>query len=291
MTPDSAAVPRALCFAAIMLCGRALGQSDPDAIMGFSPPDARREHELETRFQALPSADMAREWHRMFTSQPHPAASAENNRLARVLAREWARQGWHGVYHSAYDDHLWMTTIGDPTFAYHTALTRIWGLVALRLANADILPFDFAANGTALQGFLAGLQRGVKIDPVRLPLAPLEDRIAEFEQAGERLRELTLRDLASASPSAGQIQDLNSRLMQVESNWLDPAGIPGRPWFQHLLYAARYTYAHLEFPALTEAVERADWDGAARQAAVLDAALEKNIHLLDDAAGSWKAPR
>ncbi len=148
---------------------------------------------------------------------------------------------------------------------YHTALTRIWGLVALRLANSDILPFDFAANGAALQGFLADLERTSKIDPARLPLQRLTDRIAAFKTAGEQLRELTLRDLAAGSANAEQIRRLNERLLQVESNWLDPEGIPGRPWFQHMLYAARYTYAHLEFPGLTEAIEAEDWIGRRRR--------------------------
>jgi N-acetylated-alpha-linked acidic dipeptidase len=197
-------------------------------------------------------------------------------------------EGDYGVYHSAYDDHFWMTRIGDPTFGYHSTVTRIWGLVALRLANSDILPFDFAANGAALQTFLAELQG--KIDSP-LSLKPLEVRIAEFEKAGERLRELTLNDLASANPSAAKIDELNAQLLQVESNWLDPKGIPGRPWFQHILYAARYTYAHLEFPGLTEAVEAGRWSEATEQANVIDAALERNTRLLDDAAVSWRNSR
>jgi N-acetylated-alpha-linked acidic dipeptidase len=198
--------------------------------------------------------------------------------------------GDYGVYHSAYDDHFWMTSIGDPTFGYHTTLTRIWGLMALRLANSDILPFDFAANGAALQGFLADLQRANKIDPERLPLERLNDHIAEFETAGEQLREVTLHDLAAGNTSPQRIQHLNEQLLQVESNWLDPRGIPGRPWFQHILYAARYTYAHLEFPGLTEAVEAANWQQAAEQADVLDAALLKNTQLLRSAASSWRSP-
>jgi N-acetylated-alpha-linked acidic dipeptidase len=68
--------------------------------------------------------------------------------------------------------------------------------------------------------------------------------------------------------------------MQVESNCLDPAGIPGRPWFQHLLYSSRYTYAHLEFPGLAEAVEKRDWKLAKRQATLLEKALERNTKLL-----------
>ena len=199
--------------------------------------------------------------------------------------------GDYGVYHSAYDDHFWMTTIGDPSFGYHIALTRIWGLVALRLANSDILPFDFAANGAALQGFLADLERTGKIDPARLRLAPLADRIASFTAAGEQLRALTLHDLAAGSANAQQIRRLNDRLLEVESNWLDPDGIPGRPWFQHVLYAARYTYEHLEFPGLTEAVEATDWSRAAEQAQVLDAAFLKNTELLQNAAAQWRSGR
>jgi N-acetylated-alpha-linked acidic dipeptidase len=199
-------------------------------------------------------------------------------------------EGDYGVYHSAYDDHYWMTHIGDPTFAYHTALTRIWGLVALRLANSDILPFDFEANGAALRGFLAELQRGGRFDPQRLPLSSLRDEIGAFEKAGKDLHDLTLGELAAGNPSAAQIRELNAELLQVESNWLDPHGIPGRPWFQHLLYAARYTYAHLEFPGLTEAVEAGKWDQADEQAAVLAAAFKKNTELLDSAAASWRLP-
>ena len=195
--------------------------------------------------------------------------------------------GDYGVYHSAYDDHFWMTSIGDPTFEYHIALTHIWGLVALRLANSDLLPFDFAANGAALQGFLAELQAANKIDYPRLPLDRLKVRIADFEAAGEHLRAVTLADLAAGNASPGQLKHLNAQLFQVESNWLDPNGIPGRPWFQHLLYAARYTYAHLEFPGLTEAVEASDWRRAAEQAQALDGALLRNTRLLQAAAADW----
>ncbi len=199
--------------------------------------------------------------------------------------------GDYGVYHSAYDDHFWMTSMGDPSFAYHTTLTRIWGLVALRLANSDILPFDFAANGAALQVFLADLERANKIDPGRLPLQRLKDRISDFGKAGKQLRDVTMRDLAAGKATAAQIHDLNARLLQVESNWLDPAGIPGRPWFQHILYAARYTYAHLEFPGLTEAVEAANWKQASEQAEVLDAALIRNTRALESALSSWQSGR
>src|SRR5882762_26211 len=190
--------------------------------------------------------------------------------------------GEYGVYHSMYDDHYWMSHIGDPTFEYHVTLTRMWGLVALRLANADILPFDFGFNGSALEQFLRELEQKNNLKS-HLNLKRLHELIAQFERAGNSLRDAAAHDLILDQASAEKLQHLNTQLLQVESNWLDPAGIPGRPWFQHLLYSSRFTYAHLEFPGLTEAVEKADWKLAAQQAALLETALEKNTELLRSA--------
>ncbi len=196
--------------------------------------------------------------------------------------------GDYGVYHSMYDDHYWMTHIGDPAFEYHVALTRIWGLLALRLSNADVLPFDFGFNASALQQFLRELEQKNRIEQRHLPLKRLHARITEFEKAGDLLRNAIAHDLLSGSASPEKIQRLNEQLLQVESNWLDPAGIPGRPWFQHLLYSSRYTYAHLEFPGLTEAVEKQDWKLAGEQAALLEKAVEKNTKLLRSSQSSWE---
>ena len=73
---------------------------------------------------------------------------------------------------------------------------------------------------------------------------------------------------------------INGRLMQVERNWCNPQGIPGRPWWKHSLYGARYTYAHLELPGLTEAAEAGDWKRASEQAQILEDELAKNSALL-----------
>jgi N-acetylated-alpha-linked acidic dipeptidase len=198
--------------------------------------------------------------------------------------------GDYGVYHSMYDDHYWMSHIGDPGFEYHVALTRIWGLVALRLANADILPFDFGFNGSALEQFLRELEQNNNLKS-HLSLKKLHARFAEFERAGNLLRDTTAHDLVLGYSSDGKIQRLNAQVLQVESNWLDPSGIPGRPWFQHLLYSSRYTYAHLEFPGLTEAVEKRDWKLAAQQAGLLEKAVKKNTELLRAARSSWEKNR
>ena len=196
--------------------------------------------------------------------------------------------GDYGVYHSMYDDHYWMAHIGDPSFEYHVALARIWGIVALRLANADVIPVDFGFNASQLERFLRELEQKNNIEPKLLSLKRLHGRIAEFEKAGSALRGAVSRDLLSGSVTPEKIQSLNQQLLQVESNWLDPEGIPGRPWFQHLLYSSRYTYAHLEFPGLTEAVEKQDWKLAREQTSLLERAVEKNTKLLKSTQSSWE---
>ena len=196
--------------------------------------------------------------------------------------------GDYGVYHSMYDDHYWMEQMGDPAFEYHVALTRIWGLVGLRLANADVLPFDFGFNGAALDNFLETLEARNKIDSHKLNLKKVHGQITEFEKAGNALGDAVDIGLANGENSPEKIERLNQQILQVESNWLNPAGIPGRPWFQHLLYAARYTYAHLEFPGLTEAVEKGDWKLAAQQAELIEKAVARNAQLLRAARTSWE---
>src|SRR5712691_1187289 len=72
-------------------------------ILGFSPPHAAAAHQLESAFQEIPSPDKAREWHRTFTAEPHPAASERNNQLADFVAAEWRKQGWEDVALRRYD--------------------------------------------------------------------------------------------------------------------------------------------------------------------------------------------
>src|SRR5882762_10174391 len=72
-------------------------------ILGFSPAHVAAERQLEETFQAIPSSDLAREWHRTFTAEPHPAASERNNRLADFIAAEWRKQGWEEVTLRRYD--------------------------------------------------------------------------------------------------------------------------------------------------------------------------------------------
>jgi N-acetylated-alpha-linked acidic dipeptidase len=188
--------------------------------------------------------------------------------------------GPYGVYHSMYDDFYWMNHFGDPGYRYHTLMSQLWGVLALRLANADLLPFDFASYADNIRQFVAELSKGK--DMSQLDLNPVQESIREFEAAGNRLNASVQKALASGKIDPKIAASLNHGMMQVERNWLNPDGIPGRPWFKHILYGARYTYAHLELPGLTEAVEKQDWPTARQQAKILQQALARNTQLLDE---------
>jgi N-acetylated-alpha-linked acidic dipeptidase len=114
-----------------------------------------------------------------------------------------------------------------------------------------------------------------------LDLRTLLSRIDEFEAAGRALNIATTTVLSRGADF--QTTQLNRDLIATERSWLRQEGIPGREWFKHALYAARYTYAHLELPGLTEAVEKADWKLASEQVKVLERATERNTELLKQA--------
>jgi N-acetylated-alpha-linked acidic dipeptidase len=190
--------------------------------------------------------------------------------------------GPYGVYHSMYDDFYWMNHFGDPGYRYHALMSQLWGTAALRLAGAEILPFDFESYGAEIRKFVADLDTQIHASG-QILLGPLVERVAEFQAAGRELNHAIVHALASGRLASDAAEYINRELMQVERNWCNPDGIPGRPWFKHSLYAARFTYAHLELPGLTEAAEARDWKRAAEQERILEEELRKNTALLRQA--------
>jgi N-acetylated-alpha-linked acidic dipeptidase len=189
--------------------------------------------------------------------------------------------GPYGVYHSLYDDYFWMNEFGDPGYKYHALMTQLWGVTALRLANADVLPFDFDFYADNIRQFLDDLDQGTHVKQ-HVSVANLQKQMSDFQAAGRELNEAVLRatEADEAGADGSGLNAVNEALMQAERNWCNPAGIPGRPWFKHSIYATRFTYAHLELPGLTEAAEEGDWPRATAQAQVLSDELAKNTATL-----------
>jgi len=188
--------------------------------------------------------------------------------------------GPYGVYHSMYDNFYWMNHFGDPGYKYHATMSALWGVTALRLSQADILPFDFGFYGHTLNSFIDELKKNPRYDATKINLDNLQKHAAAFEAAGKTVRAFLNRLVDSGKIETQTAELYNQSILKVESNWLDPDGIPGRPWFKHLLYCARYTYAHLELPGLTEAIESQNWEEAQRQSEILTKAIDTNTALL-----------
>jgi N-acetylated-alpha-linked acidic dipeptidase len=197
--------------------------------------------------------------------------------------------GPYGVYHSMYDNYYWMSRFGDPGYRYHKAMAETWGVLTLRIANAEILPYDFAVYGADIRSFVLDLQERHSDVARNLPLERLLQAVARFETSGRNARAAV--ETLLASDELAELASINARLIQIERNWLNPEGLPGRPWFRHMLFGARYTYAHLQLPAVTEAVESDNWEHARRHVALLEKALATNAALLDSVAATGRTPR
>jgi N-acetylated-alpha-linked acidic dipeptidase len=160
-----------------------------------------------------------------------------------------------------YDDHRWVATIGDPGFRYHAAMTRIWGLLALRLANADVLPFDYGEYAVRLREFADEVEKRWRASPLASaggasPFAPVQAAVARFESAASSAGTLQRNALEPAS-AAGRAA-VNRTLMQVERAFIDSRGIPGRAWYRHQIYAPKFTYAPEILPGPAEALAAGD---------------------------------
>jgi len=211
--------------------------------------------------------------------------SSDDTVFLSFLVRPTMTAGFEGgdyypsVYHSVYDDFYWMEHFGDPGFRYHVLMSQFWGVTALRLANADVVPLDFELYGRSIAGFLDELSQRTAAAS-QLPFARLRRAAADLERAGAEARGAIRAALDSGRLGADGERRLNAALLQVEGNWRDPAGIPHRPWYQHVIYAKRFNYDPLQLPGVTEAAEAGDWRTARAQAATLEAALRRNVALL-----------
>jgi len=195
--------------------------------------------------------------------------------------------GPYGVYHAVYDNFDWMQKFGDPTFKYSVAASQVLGTLALRLADADIVPLEYEDYGRALEKYLGNLEGELKQgrSANRLQFAGPATAAEQFTQTSktlsEKLAETSLRGLADPARLAA----VNRDLLQVERDFLLADGLPGRSWFRHAFYAPGvYTgYAAVLLPGVREAVDRGDWATAARQLELVQAALTRATATLSHA--------
>jgi N-acetylated-alpha-linked acidic dipeptidase len=191
-----------------------------------------------------------------------------------VPSADFLFDGPYGVYHSIYDNHEWMRRFGDPGFQYHAAMASLWGVAALRLANADVLPFDYAAYGRDLAVYLEEVEA----------MAKLRQMPVDFAPAKAEARRLAALALPSAAGTAEERRRRNDALLMAERDLTRAEGLPKRPWFRHLVYAPLPSYAAETLPGVREAVLDKDTPRASAQAGYLAQALRAAADRLEAAA-------
>jgi N-acetylated-alpha-linked acidic dipeptidase len=185
-----------------------------------------------------------------------------------------------GVYHSVYDTYHWYTHFSDGDFRHTAALSRVIGTALLRLADADVLPFEFKATAATLRGYVDEIARmpevagRVDLSPVRQSLARLASAAEAYEKALGRLDRL---DAGETTRARGQLGELNTILYRTERAFRHEAGLPRREWFKHLVYApGLYTgYGVKTLPGIREGIEQSHWDEAESFVAPVAAAIGK----------------
>ncbi len=208
---------------------------------------------------------------------------------AGIPAMDISSTGEYGVYHSIYDDFDWMKHFGDPEFAYHVMMARIAGRIVMRLADADVPPFDYREYAAEVERLLGNLRAAARSAGGRngrsLDLSGVEAAAVDFEVAA-RDADSAIRALLAGPPGAQRTEAVARTLASVESALLSPNGLTGRPWYRHTFSAPGINagYAAVVFTGVREAIERSDRPAARREAEALREALERAAGRLREAA-------
>lgn len=212
-----------------------------------------------------------------------------------------------GEYHSIYDSYYDFINFKDPGFHYEVTLAETAGLAVLRMANADVLPFDFThlyktidEYSDELQSLLKSTREGTIVenkiinsndyaigeDPTKkfisptikaevpyLDFSPLQNALESLKKSADSLKVVYDEKVKTGNVSA----DFNQSLYQAEQQLLSENGLPRRPWYKHTIYAPGfYTgYGVKTMPGIREAIEQRNWKEAQEQILVDAKAISK----------------
>jgi N-acetylated-alpha-linked acidic dipeptidase len=195
-----------------------------------------------------------------------------------VPSTDMGSSGPYGVYHSVFDNFAWFKKFGDPEFVYEQEMARIFGLQAVRMADADVLPYDYEEYGKEIVAYVdaAGRRAEDKFGKRVLDFSAVNAAARHFEAAGVKM-------LAKQKNPPQDATRLNQALRGAERALLSPQGLPHRPWFRHVIYApGEYTgYAAVVIPGVNEALDKGDRERSRQQLATLAAALERAAKTLE----------
>ncbi len=196
-----------------------------------------------------------------------------------VPSTDIGSSGPYGVYHSTFDDFTWYTQNADPHFVYLQEMARVLGLEALRMADADVLPFDYVTYAREISAYIdAARKKASDAGLNSLDFSPAEAAAGRLANAARKVQPLE-------TAASGDLAKLNLALRQAETAFISEAGLPGRPWYRHTIYApGEYTgYSAVVIPGVNEAIDAHNADLAAAQLTILTQALDRAARTLDSA--------
>jgi len=195
-----------------------------------------------------------------------------------VPSTDISSSGPYGVYHSVFDNFAWFTKFADPDFIYEQQMARFFGLEAIRMADADVLPYDYEEYGKEVSVYLDAARKRAdnKFGRHVLDFGPVETAAHHFASAGTKV-------LSKQKASPRDPARLNAALRNAERALLLPQGLPHRPWYRHAIFApGEYTgYAAVVIPGVNEALDKGDGESARQQLAAVAEALERAAKTLD----------
>jgi N-acetylated-alpha-linked acidic dipeptidase len=154
-----------------------------------------------------------------------------------VASTDMSFNGDYGVYHSAYDSFYWMDHFGDPGFTYHVAAAQVWGTLAMRLADADGLQFDYTDYASQVRAFFTETMRLARIRNLAESVdeKSMTAAIDDFAKEAERVEKD--RQEAVRKSDRARLGKINDALMLAERQFIDARGLRGRAWYKHQIYA------------------------------------------------------
>lgn len=217
-----------------------------------------------------------------------------------------------GIYHSIYDDFYWYTHFSDKDFVYGRALAQAGSTSVVRMADADLLPFQFSDFADDVKMYVREVEKfadkqreeiqenNQKLTegmyeatadprytwvtpkkeevPPHLNFAPLDNAVESLERSSAEYQKALDRVSANggAALASASLKEVNEMLIQCEHKLTTPEGLPGRFWYKHELYAPGvYTgYAAKAIPAVREGLEQKNWKQAEESAARVAKVLE-----------------
>ena len=187
------------------------------------------------------------------------------NHLGIPIA-DWGFGGPQGVYHSAYDSYHWMLKFGDPNFEVHATAARIGAATLLRIANADILPYDYVEFARTMRRFGSQVDQAIADKHLKISAAGLTTAIARMEDAASTFSAARDRAL-TAQLATATAKQVNATLLEVERQLTRPQGLVTRPWFRNLIYAADENngYSTMVLPSVNEAIRLGEQGGVGQE--------------------------